>query len=131
MLTVGIFVWIPGGQVCYECNSKLDNCTYNSVDGARRGACARGYDVCSVYKRVPADGSAQLVRHCDDMPCSQFNISWKTGNTKHCRLCCKEELCNNFTVDPCDPSEAGHLACNAPLIALFGFVHAAFLGCLL
>ncbi|XP_078379404.1 uncharacterized protein LOC144662465 [Oculina patagonica] len=118
-----------GAANCYDCNSNDDkSCIPQSLDGVSTRKCRSGESHCAVYKKEPPspDGNTsnhQYVRYCAT-ECLKFNTTYTTGRegatTKHCVLCCSQDLCNNFTMDPCNPSKAGHLGYETFTISLLG-----------
>lgn len=97
---------ISGGAICYECNSKANQCAPESLNGAIKGACARGKDYCAVYKKEPPGNisSHQFTRYCAS-ECEEDETIYFTGGkkTKNCIMCCKGDFCNNYLYDPCNP----------------------------
>lgn len=126
-----LFLVVAGGAICYECNSKTDSCAPESLSGAREGSCSRGNDYCAVYKKEPPGNISfhQYTRYCAS-ECKRYNTTYSTGKyeiTKHCILCCKGDLCNNYTIDPCNPpSTAGRMRYEILTIVLLGVMAAVF-----
>lgn len=127
-LTACLYLTSEGAATCYDCNSMNDNfCIPESLDGVGSRRCESGETVCAVAKTEPPspDGNTsnhQYVRYCAS-ECLKFNTTFTTkgpeGITKHCVLCCShQDLCNNYTMDPCNPSMAGRLGYETFTIAL-------------
>lgn len=123
-------IFVSGAATCYDCNSRDDKfCIPESLDGVGTRGCLSGETACAVYKMEPPspDGNTsnhQYVRYCAS-ECLKFNTTYTTGSgsatTKHCVLCCSgKDLCNNYTIDPCNPSMAGRLGYETFTIALLG-----------
>jgi len=127
-----LYLRCEGGAICYDCDSKANNnCTPESLSVAIKGSCPRDKDYCAAYKKEPPGNVSahQYVRYCAS-ECLRFNTTYTTGSfqkTKHCILCCKGDLCNNYNIDPCNPpSTGGRLELNGLTITLLG-VMAVFL----
>lgn len=96
-----------GGAICYECNSKDNQCAPESLRGAIKGACSRGNDYCAMYKKEPPGNTSshQFTRYCvSECEQKEDQVTYFTGGTKNCIICCKGDLCNNYLYDPCNPS---------------------------
>lgn len=96
-----------GGAICYECNSKDNKCAPESLRGAIKGACSRGNDYCAMYKKEPPgnNSSHQFTRYCvSECEQKEAQVTYFTGGTKNCIVCCKGDLCNNYLYDPCNLS---------------------------
>ena len=124
---VRCFIIFAGAATCYNCNSRDDkSCTPESLNRSKKIQCRSGDTVCAVSKIEPysPDGNTsnhQYVRFCD-RECLRYNTTFTLPDkTKRCTLCCKsDDLCNNYTMDPCNPSKAGRLGHETFTIALLG-----------
>ncbi|KAJ7370895.1 hypothetical protein OS493_028966 [Desmophyllum pertusum] len=119
-----LYLTSEGAATCYECNSRDDkSCKPESIDGLNERRCRSGEMACAVAKHEPPGNTSnhQYVRYCD-RECKKYNTTYHTegGTRKHCVLCCSKDLCNNMTVDPCNPSKAGRLRYETFTIALLG-----------
>lgn len=119
-----------GGAICYECDSKANQCSPGSLTGAIEGACSRGNDYCAIYKKEPPGNTSyhQFTRYCAS-ECEEADTitSYTTGGpyqqTKNCIVCCKGDFCNNYLYDPCNPpSTALDMKCGMFPIAILSVI---------
>ena len=105
-----ILIVISGGAICYECDSKANQCSPGSLTGAIERECSRNNDYCAIYKKEPPGNTSyhQFTRYCAS-ECDEADTitSYTTGGpyqqTKNCIVCCKGDFCNNYLYDPCNP----------------------------